>query len=125
MLWIEPKQSVDNCSITKLLNSNQPNIRSAVKEPWSSGYGRRLAFERLWVRIPVPDTGWTLFTLYCCKNCNVCLKRQKINQKEAWRLSILKKTKVRTGPRPAARFQPDVHPRSKLTKCPEQEQQLK
>ena len=30
-----------------------------------------------------------------------------------------------TGPTSAARFKPDVHPRSKLTKCPEQEQQLK
>ena len=23
------------------------------------------------------------FTYYCCKNCNVCLKRPKINEKEA------------------------------------------
>ena len=23
------------------------------------------------------------FTYYCCKNCNVCLKRSKINEKEA------------------------------------------
>ena len=29
-------------------------------------------------------TGWTFFTLICCKNCNnVCLKRLKINEKEA------------------------------------------
>ena len=26
---------------------------------WSSGYGRRLMFQRSWVRILVPDTGWT------------------------------------------------------------------
>ena len=37
---------------------------------------------------------------------------------------------ARTGPRPAARFKPpdvylQVQPISKLTKCPEQEQQLK
>ena len=33
----------------------------------------------------MPDTGWTwyFFTLICCKNCNVCLKRCKINEKEA------------------------------------------
>ena len=31
--------------------------------------------------------------------------------------------KARTGPRSAARFKPEVYPRSKLTKCPEQEQQ--
>ena len=29
-------------------------------------------------------------------------------------------SKARTGPRSAARFKPEVHPRSKLTKCPEQ-----
>ena len=29
------------------------------RAPWSSGYGRRLRFQRLWVRIPSPYTGWT------------------------------------------------------------------
>ena len=29
------------------------------------------------------------------------------------------------GPRSVSRFEPEVHPRSKLTKCPEQEEQLK
>ena len=29
------------------------------REPWSSGYGSRLTFQRSWVRIPAPDTGWT------------------------------------------------------------------
>ena len=38
-------------------------------------------FQRSWVRIPAPYTGWTFFTY--CKNCNVCLKRPKINEKEA------------------------------------------
>ena len=28
-------------------------------EPWSSGYGWRLAFWRLWVRIPAAYAGWT------------------------------------------------------------------
>ena len=51
------------------------------REPWSSGYGKRLTFQRSWVRIPAPYTGWTFFTY--CKNCNVCLKRPKINKKEA------------------------------------------
>ena len=36
-------------------------------------------FERLWVQIPAPYTGWTFF----CKNCIVCLKSMKINEKEA------------------------------------------
>ena len=31
--------------------------------------------------------------------------------------------KARTGPRSAAGSKPEVHARSKLTKCPEQEQQ--
>ena len=33
----------------------------AWREPWSSGYGRRLMFRRWWVRIPSPYTGWTFF----------------------------------------------------------------
>ena len=53
-------------------------------EPWSCGYGRRLMFQRSWVRILVPYTGctWHFFTLIGCKNCIVCLKRPKINEKE-------------------------------------------
>ena len=61
-------------------------MQNIGREPWSSGYGRRLMFVRLWVRIPSPYTGWTLghfFTLICCKNCIVCLKKPKINEKEA------------------------------------------
>ena len=42
-----------------------------------SGYGRRLAFWRPWVRIPALYTGLTFFTCICCNYCNVCLKRQK------------------------------------------------
>ena len=39
---------------------------------------------RLWVQIPAPYTGKTFFTLICCKNyMDVCLKRPKINEKEA------------------------------------------
>ena len=31
-----------------------------------------------------PNTGWTFFPYICCKNCNdICLKRPKINEKEA------------------------------------------
>ena len=52
-------------------------------EPWSSGYGKRLTFQRSWVWIPAPYTVFTFFTNICCKNCNVCLKRPKINEKEA------------------------------------------
>ena len=34
------------------------------REPWSSGYGWRLMFQRSWVRIPAPYTGWTFFHIY-------------------------------------------------------------
>ena len=52
------------------------------REPWSSGYG--LMFWKFWVRIPVPYTGWTFFTLICCKIVLMfVLKRRKLNEKEA------------------------------------------
>ena len=48
------------------------------REPWSSGYGRRLISRRSWVQIPAQYTGWKFFTYMCCKNCNdVCLNRAK------------------------------------------------
>ena len=57
--------------------------------------------EMLWVQIPAPCTGWNLrfFTLICCKNCiEDCLKRPKINRKEArvgpFKKSIKMKTKI-------------------------------
>ena len=34
------------------------------QEPWSRGFGRRLMFQRSWVRIPAPYTGWTFFHIY-------------------------------------------------------------
>ena len=30
------------------------------------------SFQRSWVQIPVPYTGWTFYTSICCKNGNVC-----------------------------------------------------
>ena len=48
-------------------------IKTFVKY-WSSGFGRRVMFQRSRVRIPVPYTRWTLITFICCKNCNFCLK---------------------------------------------------
>ena len=79
---------------------NRFNVNLHGREPWSSGYGRRLTYRRSWVRIPVPYTGWTwyFFTLICCKNCIVCLKRPKINEKEAGiGPFFLKKTYVTLG----------------------------
>ena len=66
---------MQNCTLKLLI---------AGREPWSSGYGKRLTFLRLWVRIPALYTGRTFFTNIFCKNCNdVCLKRPKTNEKEA------------------------------------------
>ena len=55
-------------------------------EPWSSGYGRRLTYQRSWVRIPVPYTGWTwyFFTLICCKKL-YCLFEKTENKRKRGR----------------------------------------
>ena len=47
------------------------------REPWSSGYGRRLMFQRSWVQTLAPYTGWTFFTFICFQDCIVCLKIAK------------------------------------------------
>ena len=54
------------------------------REPWSSGYGRRLMFHRSWVWIPPLYTGWTFFHIpICCKNLQCVFEKPKINWKEA------------------------------------------
>ena len=66
------------------------------REPWSSGYGRRLTFWRPWVWISVPYTGWTFFTLIFCKIVLMFVwKRPKINKKEA--IGPFKKTRIECG----------------------------
>ena len=37
------------------------------REPWSSGYGKRLTFQRLCVQFPVQYTGWTFSHLFVVK----------------------------------------------------------
>ena len=66
----------------KLFNKN---VLKIGREPWSSGYGRRIMFKRLWARILLPYTGWTwhFFTLICCISFVVSLKRLKTSKKEA------------------------------------------
>ena len=64
------------CCDQQLLQSIAVKIDKIGWERWSSGYGWRLMFVRLWVRIPAPYTGSTFFTL-------ICLKRPKMNEKEA------------------------------------------
>ena len=61
----------------------QLNIYQWGREPWSSDYGRRLTFQRSWVRIPAPYTGWTFFHIYLLyKFVMFVWKRPKINEKE-------------------------------------------
>ena len=57
-------------------------VTDVGREPWSSGYRRRLMSWRSWVWIPTLYIGCTFFTYISCKNCNVLLKRRK-NEKEA------------------------------------------
>ena len=68
------------------LDSGQGKIVYRWAWPCCSGYGWQLMFERSWVWILVPYTGWTFghfFTLIFCKNGIVCLERPKIKEKEA------------------------------------------
>ena len=44
------------------------------REPWSSGYGRRLTS---WVQIPALDSGWTFFTYIVVKIVMFVWKDQK------------------------------------------------
>ena len=62
-------------------------------EPWSSGNGRRLMFQRLWVRILALYTGWTFFHIpICCKICNVVRKDEnKRKRGRSWPI-FFKKT---------------------------------
>ena len=65
------------------------------REPWSSGYGIQLMFKRLWVQIPEQYTGWIwrFFTLICCNNCIVCLKKTKNKRKRGRGWPIFKRWK--------------------------------
>ena len=55
-----------NCFEKMKTNEKRPGMvhffKKNWRESWSSGSGRRLMFQRLWVRIPAPYTGWTFFT---------------------------------------------------------------
>ena len=53
------------------------------REPWPSGYGRHLMMRGCGFESWCRRMDMKFFTLICCKNCIVCLKRPKINGKEA------------------------------------------
>ena len=56
------------------------DLRQLWREPWYSGYGRRLVFWRQWVRFPAPYTGWTLLTLIIAKILKLVWKRTIIKE---------------------------------------------
>ena len=61
------------------------------RKPWSSGCGKWLMFWRLrvWIPAPVYWIDGDFFTFICYKNCfAVCLKRHKVNKKEAGGMEI-------------------------------------
>ena len=65
-LWRPPKAvsfNLDN--INKPIKDSMYKIAKGVGKLWSSGYGRRLVFKRLWVQIPEPCTGWKIFIFIC------------------------------------------------------------
>ena len=61
------------------------------REPWSSGYVRRLMFQRSWVPIPAPYTGWSFSHIFVVKIVMMFFKRQKINNKIGRGWPIFKK----------------------------------
>ena len=87
--FLEIVKEWSKCLETEIMN--QLVHKKLGREPWLSGYGKRLTFQRLWVQIPAPYTGWTFLHIICCKNCNVCLKRPKINKKRPWLAHFFKK----------------------------------
>ena len=66
------------------------------REPWSSGYGWRLMFDRSWVQIQPHIMDGHFFALICCKNCIVFFEKTKNKQKEAG-VGPLKKEKRKRG----------------------------
>ena len=52
------------------------------REPWSCGYERRLMFQRSWVQIQAPYTGWTFLHFFVVKIV-MCVWNDKNRLKEA------------------------------------------
>ena len=85
--WIIFGTNVDNllkaakniCWLSGLKQSTRNRV-----EPWSSGYGRRLMFERLWVWIPALYTWWTFFHIYLLKKLYCLFEKTKNKQKRGW-----------------------------------------
>ena len=65
------------------------NKNERGREPWSSGYGRRLMFQKSWVQIRAPYAGWPFFTFICCKI--LMFVRKAENKRKRGRDGLLKK----------------------------------
>ena len=77
--------------LTAQQNFKGKEYLKAGRVPWSRDLRRIVIIRRSWIRILVLDTGWTFFTLICCKICSVCLKRlKKVNKSP--RMAYLKKS---------------------------------
>ena len=66
------------------------------REPWSSGYGRRLTSKKSWVRILVPDTGWAFFSHLFVVKIVMCVWKDDNKWKggRGWPIIFFKKTQI-------------------------------
>ena len=51
------------------------------QDPWSSGYGRKLMFQRLWVQIPTQYTGLTFFHILFVVKIEMCVWKDENKRK--------------------------------------------
>ena len=52
------------------------------REPWSTSYGRRLVFQKLWVQIPAHYAGWTFSHFVVVVRIGMFVWKDKNKQKE-------------------------------------------
>ena len=64
---LNPMTNLERKDRKRLKDGQRCNTRLKIfcpgREPWSSGYGKRLTFQRSWVWILAPYTGWTFFLM--------------------------------------------------------------
>ena len=65
--------------------------RHIGREPWPSGYGRRLTFQRSWVQILAPYTGWKFFHIYLLKKFVMFVWKDRKKRKRGQRWPIFLK----------------------------------
>ena len=65
----------------------------------SSGYGRRLMVERLWVRISTMDTKWIIFHIICWKIVLLLFEKTEEIKRVRMGMTHLWKAKITTFPR--------------------------